>query len=155
MDPRQPYLILGIGNGLLSDDGVGVHAAHLLQAEPPAETAVVTVETDFLSALAFLEQCTRVLVIDAMDVGEQPGTLCYCRSEDLAQPGRRHSLHELGLLGILEFLDRAHRPDVHILGVQPSRIEPGLDLSPQVAAVLPRVGAVAREIVRGFGDIGT
>lgn len=66
----------------------------------------------------------------------------------------RHSLHELGLLGVLEFLDRAHRPDGHILGVQPSRIGPGLDLAPQVAAVLPRVGAVAREIVRGFGDIG-
>ncbi len=155
MNPRQPYLILGIGNSLLSDDGVGVHAARLLQVEPPPGTAVVAVETDFLSAPAFLERCARVLVIDAMDMCEQPGTLCHCRSEDLARPGRRHSLHELGLLGVLEFLGEEHRPDVHVLGVQPGRIEPGLDLSPEVASVLPRIVDVARGIVAEFARVET
>ena len=128
MDPRQPYLILGIGNCLLSDDGVGVHAARLLQAEPPPETTVLAVETDFLSALPFLERCAKALVIDAMDAGQPPGTLYHCRSEDLAESGQRHSLHGLGLLEALEFLDEGHRPEVHILGrsAGSDRTRPGL-----------------------------
>jgi len=151
MNTPPPYLIVGIGNRLLSDDGVGVHAAYLLQAEPPPETTVVAVETDFLSALSFLEQCVKVLVIDAMDAGERPGTFCYCRDTDLAASGQRHSLHGFGLLGVLELLDAQRRPEVHILGVQPARIEPGLDLSPEVAAVLPEVVRAAHRIIGEFG----
>ena len=151
MDIWQPYLILGIGNCLLSDDGVGVHAARLLQAEPPPETTVLAVETDFFSALPFLERCTRALVIDAMDVGQPPGTLCRCRGEDLAKPGRMHSLHGLGLWNTLEFLDETHRPEVHVLGVQPGRIKLDLDLSPHVASALPRIVQAARSIIAEFG----
>jgi hydrogenase maturation protease len=152
MNSWEPYLILGIGNCLLSDDGVGVHAARLLQAEPPPETVVLAAETDFLSTLPFLERCTKGLVIDAMDAGQPPGTLYHCRNEDLAAAGRRHSLHELGLLEALEFLDQSHRPEVHILGVQPARIELALDLSPAVAAALPEVVCAARQIIAEFGS---
>jgi hydrogenase maturation protease len=152
MGPREPYLILGIGNCLLADDGVGVHAARMLQTEPPPETVVLAAETDFLSALPFLERCAKALVIDAMDTGRPPGTLWRCRSEDLAASGRRHSLHESGLLETLEFLDQSRRPEVHILGVQPDRIELALNLSPAVAAVLPRVVQAARQIVAEFGS---
>ena len=150
MNPREPYLILGIGNCLLSDDGVGVHAARLLEAEPPPMTAILAAETDLLSALPFLERCAKVLVIDAMDAGQPPGTLYHCRSEELAATGQRHSLHGLGLLEALEFLDQSHRPEVHILGVQPGRIGLALDLSPNVAAALPEVVRAARQIIAGF-----
>jgi hydrogenase maturation protease len=151
MDPWEPYLILGIGNCLLSDDGVGVHAARVLQAEPPPGTVVLAAETDFLSALPFLERCAKVLVIDAMDAGQPPGTLYHCRGEELAEAGQRHSLHELGVVGALEFLDGGRRPEVHILGVQPGRIEVSLDLSPEVASMLPKVVRAARRIIAEFG----
>ncbi len=151
MNASQPYLILGIGNCLLSDDGVGVHAARLLQAEPPPETIVLAAETDFLSTLPFLERCVKVLVIDAMDAGWPPGTRYQCRGDDLAQTGQRHSLHGLGLLGVLEFLDADRRPEVHILGVQPARIELALDLSPEVARALPEIVRAARQVIAGFG----
>ena len=150
MNPREPYLILGIGNCLLSDDGAGVHAARLLEADPPPETAVLAAETDFLSTLPFLERCTKALVIDAMDAGQPAGTLYRCRSEDLAGAGRRHSLHTLGLLEALEFLDPDHRPEVHILGIQPGRIRLSLELSPDVAAALPAIVRAARRIIAGF-----
>jgi hydrogenase maturation protease len=151
MNPRERYLILGIGNCLLSDDGVGVHAARLLEAGPPPETAVLVAETDFLSTLPFLERCTKALVIDAMDAGQPPGTLYHCRSEDLAAAAPRHSLHTLGLLEALEFLDSSCRPEVHILGVQPGRIGLSLDLSPEVAGALPEVVRAARQIIAEFG----
>ena len=152
MNSREPYLILGIGNCLLSDDGAGVHAARLLEADPPPETAVLTAETDFLSTLPFLERCTKALVIDAMDAGQRPGTLYHCRSGDLAAAGPRHSLHTLGLLEALEFLDPGHRPEVHILGIQPGQIRLSMNLSPAVAAALPQVVQAARQIVADFGS---
>ena len=149
MDPWRPYLILGIGNCLLSDDGVGVHAVRILQAQPPSETTILAIETDFLSAIPFLERCVKALVIDAMDGGRPPGTLYYCRSTDLADSGQRHSLHGLGLLGILEFLNEKRHPEIQILGVQPCRRGLGLSLSPQVASVLPQVVRAAHRIVGG------
>ena len=153
MNPAPPYLILGLGNCLLSDDGVGVYVARLLQAEPPPDTAVLAAETDFLSALPFLERCARTLVIDAMDAGQPPGTLYYCRGEDLAGAGHKHSLHGLGLVEALEFLEGGHRPEVHILGVQPGRIELVLDLSPPVASALPQIVQAARGIIAEFGRL--
>ncbi len=150
MDPREPYLILGIGNSLLSDDGVGVHVARLLEAEPPPETVVLATETDFLSALPFLERCAKALVIDAIDAGQPPGTLYRCHSEDLVDTGRRHSLHDLGLLGALEFVDRSRRPEVLILGIQPGQIKLSLDLSPAVAAALPQVVWAVHQIIAEF-----
>lgn len=150
MNSGEPYLILGIGNCLLSDDGVGVHAARLLQTEPPGQTVVLAAETDFLSTLPFLERCVKVLVIDAMDAGEPPGTLYHCRGEDLAQAGQRHSLHGLGLLGALEFLNAADRPETHVLGVQPGWLGLALDLSPTVAQALPEVVNAARRIIAEF-----
>lgn len=154
MKPRKPYLILGIGNSLLSDDGAGVHAARLLEADPPPETVVLTAETDFLSTLPLLERCTKALVIDAMDAGQPPGTLYRCRGEDLAGTRRRHSLHEMGLLEVLEFLDPSCRPEVHILGIQPGQIQLSLDLSPNVAVALPGVVRAAHRVIAEFGCSG-
>ena len=151
MDAPPPYLILGIGNGLLSDDGVGVHAARILEAVPPPHTTVGAVETDFLSAIPFLEQCAKVLVIDAMYAGRPPGTLYRCRGEDLREAGPKHSLHAFGLLGTLELLEAKHRPEVHILGVQPGRTECSQQLSPEVARALPQVVHAARRIMAEFG----
>lgn len=153
MDFLKPYLILGIGNCLMSDDGAGVHAARILQAEPPPETSVIAPGTDFFCAISFLERCAKVLVIDAMDAGQPPGSLYYCRSEDLAQTDQRHSLHSLGLIGILEFLDLKHRPELHILGIQPHWTEFRLQLSPEVTHVLPQVVRVARRIIVEFGRL--
>jgi hydrogenase maturation protease len=147
---REPYLILGIGNCLLSDEGVGVHVARVLQAAPPPETVVVAAETDSLCALPFLERCGKALVIDAMDAGQAPGTLYRCRAEGLVEAGQRHSLHALGVLGALEFLEDAQRPEVHLLGIQPGRISLSLDLSPAVAAVLPRAIRAAHRIIAEF-----
>lgn len=150
MDSWKPYLILGIGNCLMSDDGAGIHAARILRADPPPETAVLDLGTDFLCAISFLERCAKVLVIDAMDAGQPPGSLYYCPGEDLVQTGHMHSLHSLGLAGILEFLDVKHRPELHILGIQPRWTEFTLQLSNEVASVLPQVVRLARRIIVEF-----
>jgi hydrogenase maturation protease len=59
----------------------------------------------------------------------------------------RTSLHELGLLAVLEFLPQAHWPEISVLGVQPAVIDYGLELSAPLQEALPRVVAAARSIV--------
>ena len=145
-----PYLILGIGNCLLTDDGVGIHAVRCLQEDPPPQTQVAETGTDFMSAIPLLEACTRALVIDAMEAGGAPGSLYRCRTTDLAAEGQKFSLHELGLLSVLEFIEEKRRPEVHLLGVEPARIAYGLELSAELSVVLPRVVAAARQIVADF-----
>lgn len=129
----------------MADDGVGVHAARLLAADAPPDTTVVDVGTDFLSAAPFLEQHARALVIDAMDAGEAPGTLYRCPAAAIDSPQSR-SIHEMGLLAMLEFVEPDRRPEIHFLGVQPACIEYSLELSPRLAEVLPEVVRKAREI---------
>lgn len=140
---EMPGLILGIGNCLLTDDGVGVHAARLLSQDPPPYTQVLEVGTDFLSALPWLEKAHTVLAIDAMDAGGAPGSLYHCTGRDLAQRNTGGSQHEWDLMALLPWLDPALRPSVYFLGVQPARLEFGLELSPLVQAALPEITRAA------------
>jgi hydrogenase maturation protease len=139
-------LIIGLGNSLLQDDGVGVQAAKLLQANPPPGADVVEGGTDLMSLAPYLERYPQVLVMDAMDAGQPPGTLYECAIEDLERPGPSVSLHELGLLSVLEFIEPAQRPKITILGIQPERIDYGMELSPRLQARLPDVAGAAREM---------
>jgi hydrogenase maturation protease len=140
-------LIVGLGNSLLQDDGVGVHTTRLLKADPPPGADVVEGGTDLMSLVPYLERYPQVLVIDAMDAGERPGTLYECALEDLERPGQSISLHELGLRSVLEFIDPAKCPKMTILGIQPERIGYGLEMGTRLKARLSDVAAAARKIV--------
>jgi hydrogenase maturation protease len=148
--PPPVCLIAGLGNCLVGDDGIGVHAVRELQANPPAGAHLLEVGTDVFSAIPWLESAPRVLAIDAMDAGGPPGTLYRCPGRDMSAAPARTSLHELGLLAVLEFIPPERRPEITVLGVQPASLEIGLELSPPVRAALPRVIKAARVIVEGW-----
>jgi hydrogenase maturation protease len=143
-------LIVGLGNCLLCDDGIGVHAVRELTRQPPANALVVEVGTDVFSAVRWMEQAPRVLAIDAMDAGGEPGALYQCRAIEVGVERCQASLHELGLLAMLEFLPKNRQPEITVLGVQPAVIRYGLELSPVVQRVLPAVVGAARTIVAAW-----
>ncbi len=143
---RPPrVLVAGLGNLLLRDDGVGVQAVRLLQEEPLPGVLLAEVGTQVLGALHLLEWADRVLALDALMAGGPPGTIYACRESDVAQEEVQASLHELGLRAALQFLPQERRPEVFILGMEPACLEPGLELSPPVAAALPRFLQLARD----------
>jgi len=145
---RHPnILIAGLGNLLLQDDGVGVHAVHALYKAPPSGAQVVEIGTWVLQGLHLYEWADKVLVLDAMQAGGQPGTLYACRDDDVADPGIEASLHELGLMAALKFIKPEKRPEVYVLGVEPKTIDYGLELTPPVQAALPRFLQLIRETV--------
>jgi|HubBroStandDraft_6_1064221.scaffolds.fasta_scaffold56382_2 hypothetical protein len=74
-------LILGMGNLLLCDEGVGVHVARALaQRDLPADVAVVEAGTAFLDVLPDIEKADRILLIDAMEGGGAPAACIGCPS---------------------------------------------------------------------------
>ena len=141
-------LILGVGNVLMADDGVGIHAVRALAASPPAEACVVDAGTDFLSALPYLERARRVLVLDAVRGGAAPGTLHRLGPDEIALRPAGGGAHVASVLEARRLLPPgAPWPDITVLGVEPAVVDYGLALSAPVAAALPRRVAAARRII--------
>jgi hydrogenase maturation protease len=139
-------LIAGLGNLLLTDDGVGVHAVKELQTDSAPDLCVVEVGTAVLDALHLFEWADKILAIDAMQAGGAPGTIYSFGLDDVADASPV-SLHEIGLVSAFRFIPEKARPEIRILGVEPEVIDYGLDLSPAVAAALPKLVQTARETV--------
>ena len=150
----EAMVILGMGNLLMSDDGIGSHAAQALAPRPPAGVCVADVGTDFLSALSFLESARRVLVIDAVRAGGAPGTIYQLTASDIArQPTGSTPSHSLNLLEARRLLSPNSPPiEISILGVEPAVIDYGMELSPSVAAALPRVLEMTRNTAARWQD---
>jgi len=143
-------LILGIGNLLLCDEGVGVHVAHALQREQlPENVVTLEVGTAFLDAIPEIEQADRIIIVDAMQADHAPGTIYRVPFEDCVKPECIASLHGFDLSRVLFLAGRDTLPDVIVIGVEPARIDWGTDLSPEVQKMIPSVlDAVKAEIAR-------
>ena len=141
-------LILGVGNVLMADDGVGIHAVRALAASPPAGACVVDAGTDFLSALPYLERARRVLVLDAVRGGAAPGALHRLVPADIALRSAAAGAHVTSVLEARRFLpSSAPWPEITVLGVEPATVGYGLALSTPVAQALPRLVSAARQII--------
>jgi hydrogenase maturation protease len=145
---NDKIVIMGVGNWLMTDDGVGVHAAQLLAKDPPPGTEVIDAGTDALSALPYFEQADRMLIIDAVCSGSSPGTIRQLGEHDLAAHRGLPSIHAVNLLFCRRLMSPGSLwPEIRILGVEPDILDYGMDLSPLVADALPRVTQLSREIV--------
>jgi len=136
-------LILGLGNLLLSDEGVGVHAARALaERELPAGVSVVEAGTAFLDVLPDIEKADRILLIDAMEGGGAPGSVYRVPFDQCVHPDMLASLHGFDMSRVLFMAGNTRAPEVTVFGVEPARIEWGTEVSPAVARVLPALQEV-------------
>jgi hydrogenase maturation protease len=136
-------LVLGVGNLLLGDEGVGVHAVRALARDHvfPPGVELLDGGTAGMELLEPIRQARHLVVIDAVDAGVEPGTVVRLSGNEVPIFfGRRHlSPHQVGLSDVLAVARLAGRAPatVAVHGIQPERLEPGLDLSPRVAEALP------------------
>ena len=140
--PEIRVLILGVGNLLLKDEGIGVHVARRLEdAGLPGDVLVVDCGTRLLDALSLVKSAERLIVIDAVNAGAQPGTIFRLRDKDISEsPSRSVSLHQLSLLETLEIADKVvARPTTIIIGVEPEEVSPGTELSPTLAGIVSKI----------------
>jgi hydrogenase maturation protease len=136
-------LVVGLGNVLLKDDGVGVHAVRELRKVLPRRIVTVEVGTAVLDALHLFEWADRIIGIDAMQAGGAPGTIYSFGVDDVEDRGVQASLHEMGLIACLRFL-KGRRPAISMLAVEPEIIDSGLELSAPVREALPKLIQAAR-----------
>jgi hydrogenase maturation protease len=133
-------VVLGLGNILHSDDGVGPQAIGRLFRDPrlPQDVSLIEGGTLGLELLPYIWDCTHLLVLDAVDVGKPPGTLVRLSGAELNGLPGNSSVHQLGVSDLLVALKVLARqpPTVVLLGVQPANTEWGTDLSPAVAAAM-------------------
>ena len=146
MTPK--IVILGVGNLLMSDDGVGVHAAQALARNPPRGAEVVDAGTDVLSTLPFLEGATHAVIIDAVRAGGAPGSVSVLSESEISAQPDTPTAHAVNVLASRHLARRdVSWPEIVVLGVEPALLDYGMALSPAVAAALPHVEQKCREIV--------
>lgn len=133
-------LVLGLGNLVHSDDGAGVHAIHRLQKDGRVPSDVVLIDggTQGLSLLPHISGFQRMLVIDAIDAGEPPGTLLRLEGPALANMPGKPSVHQLGFADLMVAMNLLGDlpEEVVVLGVQPESTEWSAELSPPVARTM-------------------
>jgi hydrogenase maturation protease len=140
MNRTSDTLILGIGNYLMGDEGLGVHLAQQLQEEVPAGLAdVLDGGTAGFQLMEYIESYPRVILIDATLDGKPAGTIQLIRPKFSSDFPKAMSTHEIGLKDLVESLNLLDRlPDVYLFVVSIETIQPlSIELSPAVSAVFP------------------
>jgi hydrogenase maturation protease len=142
-DSRRPILVLGIGNILLRDEGVGVRVIEQMQKmHLPDEVEMVDGGTAGADLLDVLAEREKIIIIDAVQADCEPGTVLRFTADDLVRPdGAGMSLHELGLAEALLMTKQlgCAPKDLVVLGIKPKDLQCGLELSEEIAASVPKV----------------
>jgi hydrogenase maturation protease len=141
-DPGS-ILILGIGNTLLTDEGVGVRVMQALQERFPERGDLEFMDggTMSFSLAAPIAEHRSLIVVDAAEMGQAPGTVAVYEGDDMDRflgSNRKRSVHEVALIdlmavALLEGLLPAQRA---LVAIQPQEVDWGQELSPPVAAAL-------------------
>lgn len=153
---RGAIVVLGLGNLLRRDEGLGIRALERLQARYSLPEAIQVVDggTLGLDLLCYLEQAKRVLILDAFLTDGPPGTLLRAAGDELpAFFGIRTSPHEIALADLLAVTKlRGTEPgEVVVWGMQPAALELGWELSEAVAAHLDALVDAAAAELQGWG----
>ena len=151
-------VVLGVGNILLSDEGVGVRAIEALREGwlLPPEVEVIDGGTSGMELLEDLSRADLLVVADAVKAGKPPASIIRIAGADVPVFFRaKISPHQVGLsdvLADLEFMDESPRETV-IIGVQPVSMETRMELTPEVAARLPEVVGMIVAELRAHGIV--
>lgn len=145
--------IVGMGNILLKDEGIGVHVVGALEAAGIGSDGNIQLLDGgtSLDVLSTLRELDRLIIIDAACGECQPGTIYRFGLDDIDhQTARVDSMHQIGLAEWLHTWRRLGPDprDVVIFGIQPKEVDWGLELSAEVAESIPNVMNLVLEEAR-------
>ena len=147
-----PTLVLALGNPLMGDDGFGLAVLADLRRNTEAQGPLILMDggTWGMNLLPAVESASRLLLIDAIKVGAQPGTMVRLERDELPRYfSHKISPHQVDLREILALAELRGTlpPEIVALGVQPESVTFRLALSPAVEAMVPAVtDAVLRQL---------
>jgi len=140
--------VIGVGNILLKDEGIGVRVAEYIKEKGllPPEIDVVDGGTGGMQLISIIKDADCLIIIDAVKSGGRPGTIYRFTIDDIpVRIRQKTSLHELGLQEVFALLDLSEgkRPEtVIIIGIEPGEVAYGMELSPELKAVVPKAARV-------------
>jgi hydrogenase maturation protease len=157
VDSRSSLLILGLGNLLCRDDGLGAFVAQEIAGTRilPEGVRVLDGGTLGLSLLPYLEDADRAILVDAIQTDEPAGTCVRLEGDEVGPAvAARLSVHQVGVSDLIEAARWRDRipPTLVLLGLVPDTTDLGVGLSPSVLAGMPAlVERVCEEAARlGF-----
>lgn len=150
--------VIGFGNKFLSDDGIGpviiekLEKSRLLKEKNIELADLGTSGTDLIF---HIKECPRIIIIDALDAGQDPGKVIRIKEKDIEHFCNEGilslSLHDLNLADILK-LARAMKlkTDITIIGIKPLNIELGEGLSPEIQEKIPEIISLVEQTVKQY-----
>jgi len=152
-------LVLGVGNTLMCDEGVGVHVVERLAAKYryPEQVQILDGGTLGMDLLYYLEGVENLLIVDAVQADKAPGELVRLQDDEVpAFLGLKISPHQIGVPDMLfaAKLKDMYPPNVVLWGVQPERVEIGLELSNVVMEKVDDLVGLIVEELRQWGYEG-
>lgn len=142
-------MVLGVGNQLMTDEGLGPYVICELQKEEwPKNVDIIEGGTAGLAILQLIEGVEYLIIVDAVDAKAEAGAIFRFRPKDYSIFPEQFgfSFHQVGLFEVLQMamvLDKL--PDTIIFGVQPKSLDWGLELTPEVQAKIPTLLDFIRE----------
>lgn len=133
----EKIAVLGLGNILLQDEGIGVHALEALRKDYsfPKNVRLIDGGTMGLDLLAFIEGMDKALIIDAVNIQKEPGTIVTIEDEDIPSfLSAKLSVHQIAFPDVLSALKLLGTmpAKITLVGIQPQSIETGLNMSEAV-----------------------
>jgi hydrogenase maturation protease len=149
-------LVLGAGNILLSDEGIGVRVIEALEDryDVPESVEFLDGGTCGMDLLDVIAGRDHLIIVDAVDTGSPPGTLVRLRDGEIPAAFRtKSSPHQLGLQDVLALLRLLGTEPRHVtaIGVQPASLDLGLELSPTIAGRLEEMVEMVVDELAGLG----
>lgn len=143
MSNTPNIMVMGVGNVLLSDEGVGVHILKELEKEElPENVELIEAGTAGLELAHLIENTDFLIIIDAVNAKTKPGALFRFKPDDISIMPEMFevSFHQVGILEVLSIINiLGTSPKTIVYGIQPKSLDWGLELTEEIAAVLPKV----------------
>ena len=154
----QPVLVLGLGNLLMQDEGIGVRVVEQLKRdyEFPPEVEVLDGGTAGMALFEHIVGRSHVIVIDAVKTGREPGTLVKLENDEVPVFFQNKvSPHQMALSDILAALEIGGEqlPEMVVVGVEPVTLETGLEMSDLVVSRIDPLIAKTVECLNNLGHV--
>lgn len=136
-------MVMGVGNILLSDEGLGVRFLdELAKTTLPDNVELLEGGTAGLELVHLIQDIDFLIIVDAFNANAEPGSLFRFQPGDLQIIPEQYevSFHQIGIIEVLAMAKvLGQAPQTLIFGVQPKSLEWGLDISPEIQALFPRL----------------
>lgn len=148
--------VLALGNILRKDEGVGIHILNLLRERVPAGVELFDGGTSGMELLGFLEKKRRLVVLDAVDAGADPGDVIEWKKDEVPMYATgKLSMHQMSFAEVLYWahFTGAIPEEIVVIGVQPESLDWGVELSEKTKSSLPEAVDKVLECLTKWGSL--